>query len=93
MRYIEFLSRLHEIRQPERYFEIGVRWGESISLARCDAIGVDPEFRIDRSLVGTTRLLRTTSDDFFENHDLPGLFGGKGPDMSFIDGMHLTEYA
>jgi predicted O-methyltransferase YrrM len=93
MRYLEFLDLLHKEKKPKRYFEIGVRWGESIALAQFEAVGVDPEFRIDRQIVAKTRLYRLESDRFFETVDARKLFDGKGADMSFIDGMHLAEFA
>jgi len=74
------------------YLEIGVRHGHSLELARGPAIGVDPAPDIQVTpLKPTTRVVAMSSDDFFEamsGHALP-----LAPDLVFIDGMHLFEYA
>jgi len=46
LKYLNFLRRLHEVRQPNLYFEIGVDQGYSMAQAKCPAIGVDPAFSI-----------------------------------------------
>ena len=64
--YLDFLRRLHGVVQPEAYLEIGVRHGDSLALAECPALGVDPAFNAARSSSATTStLLRETSDEFF----------------------------
>jgi hypothetical protein len=68
--------------------EIGVRHGVSLALARGPATGVDPEPAIDHNLPPTTRVVPLTSDEFFA--ELPS---GVTPDLCFIDGMHIFEYA
>jgi hypothetical protein len=90
--YLETLASIHRLLEPAFYLEIGVRHGNSLALARCPAIGVDPapEIRIP-ALPATTRVVTRTSDDFFamlETEPLP-----RAPDLAFIDGMHLYEYA
>ena len=90
--YLETLASIHRLLEPAFYLEIGVRHGNSLALARCPAIGVDPapEIRIP-ALPATTRVEAQTSDDFFamlETEPLP-----RAPDLAFIDGMHLFEYA
>ena len=62
--------------------------GRVLELAQCPAIGVDPSPDINRELPSTTIVLALTSDDFFSRHA-----EGVTPDLSFIDGMHLFEYA
>ncbi|MGH9354648.1 MAG: class I SAM-dependent methyltransferase, partial [Terriglobia bacterium] len=86
--YSEILDRLHRELAPAHYLEIGVRRGVSLALARGPATGVDPAPALDRELPPTTRVLSLTSDDFFA-----GNAGGIVPDLCFIDGMHLFEYA
>jgi hypothetical protein len=90
--YLEALAALHRTLEPAFYLEIGVRHGNSLALARCSAMGVDPapELKVP-SLPATTRLSALSSDDFFAglaNEPLP-----RAPDFAFIDGMHLFEYA
>jgi hypothetical protein len=86
--YLDVLDRLHRELQPAHYLEIGVRHGRSLVLARGAATGVDPVPAIDRDLPLTTKLVPLTSDDFFAE-----ISGDLAPDYSFIDGLHLYEYA
>jgi predicted O-methyltransferase YrrM len=87
------LRGLHERLQPERYLEIGVFKGDSLTLARCVSVGVDPDFKVTRELHGTTHLYRTTSDEFFARDNPLAVFDGQPVDLAFIDGMHLAEFA
>jgi Methyltransferase domain/Glycosyl transferase family 2 len=86
--YLQVLERLHRELAPASYLEIGVRHGISLSLARCPALGVDPNPEVNRELPETTEVVRLTSDEFFRD-----LAGNVSPDLTFIDGMHLFEYA
>lgn len=88
MHYLEFLAELHAIVRPRAYLEIGVRDGDSIALADCPAVGIDPMPSISRALPPCTSIVSATSDEFF----------ARGPvvpklDLAFIDGMHLLEFA
>jgi hypothetical protein len=87
--YTGVLDRLHRELAPAHYLEIGVRHGSSLALARGAATGVDPvpELR-GRVLPPTTTLVAFTSDEFFARHAQKIT-----PDLCFIDGMHLFEYA
>lgn len=90
--YLEVLGSLHELLQPPLYLEIGVRHGRSLALAKGPAIGVDPAPEITvGNLPATTRLIELASDDFFRDVAADVMPGG--PDLAFIDGMHLFEYA
>lgn len=90
--YLEVLAKLQKTLAPSLYLEIGVRHGRSLELAQCNAIGVDPAPDIKvMPLKTTTELFTMTSDDYFADmsaHPLP-----QAPDLVFIDGMHLFEYA
>jgi Methyltransferase domain len=86
--YLQVLERLHRELAPTSYLEIGVRHGISLSLARCPALGVDPNPEVNRELPETTQVVRLTSDEFFRDRA-----GKVTPDLTFIDGMHLFEYA
>jgi SAM-dependent methyltransferase len=85
-----FLQRVHEHLDPRFYLEIGVFDGASLTLASCNAIGIDPEPVLTHELRPSHRISRTTSDDFFHLTDhsvlLPTI------DLAYIDGMHLAEY-
>lgn len=91
MHYLEFLGELHELVQPRRYLEIGVRHGRSLALSRCPSVGIDPAFEVTAEIACDVRLFRTTSDEYFTRPD--PLLGGDPFGLSFIDGMHLFEYA
>lgn len=87
----EVLCWLHKKLKPDLYFEIGVESGKSLLLAKCKAIGVDPMPKPNIPIKENHTILKMTSDSFFEfgcNE-----FEEKKPDFSFIDGMHLFEYA
>ncbi|MBN0989414.1 CmcI family methyltransferase [Amphritea pacifica] len=87
--YTELLKFIHESILPDCYLEIGVRNGRSLSLASCDAVGVDPDPEITHELGDNTRVVSQTSDYFFEQAIDPVL--QRKPDLVFIDGMHLFE--
>ena len=89
--YLEVLRHAQDRLAPRLYLEIGVRHGRSLALATGPAIGVDPAPELSETLGPETRVVTATSDDFFDGQaegllDLP-------IDLSFIDGMHLFEYA
>jgi len=90
--YLDFISRLHEALRPRSYLEIGVRGGDSLSLSRCESIGIDPDFAVNRELKAPTSLIRATSDDYFESLGKGSPFEEKPIDLAFIDGMHLVEF-
>jgi hypothetical protein len=84
------LALIHELLQPALYLEIGVAQGQSLTLAACPAVGVDPVPRQLDHLPDTARLVTATSDEFFAdmaNHILP-----HPPDLILLDGMPLLEY-
>jgi Methyltransferase domain len=93
MQYLSFLRSVHRLLAPERYLEIGVRNGVSLSLARCRAVGIDPAFSITAELDGDVALFRTSSDEYFARADPLAATGGLPFDLSFIDGLHLFEFA
>jgi hypothetical protein len=89
--YLDVLASLHRDLEPSLYLELGVRRGRSLKLAQCQAVGVDPKPQIAVVLPDTTRVLPMTSDEFFSG--LAKQVLPKSPDLVFIDGMHLFEYA
>ncbi len=93
MEYLEFLQGLHEAVRPRAYLEIGLRNGHSLALAGCPALGVDPAFRLKVELGSGAKLLRETSDEYFGRAKPLAPLGGLRPDLAFIDGMHLAEFA
>ena len=93
MEYLDFLKGLHEAVRPRAYLEIGLRHGDSIALADCPALGVDPAFSLKVELGPEVELLRETSDEYFGRAKPLKPLGGRRPDLAFIDGMHLAEFA
>jgi hypothetical protein len=93
-RHEHILAALHAHLKPRTYLEIGVDRGETLRLAHCPSIGIDPTMQIDQHAVGDKSaclLFRLPSDRFFETYDPVVLLGGK-IDLAFLDGMHLFEF-
>jgi predicted O-methyltransferase YrrM len=93
MNYLAFLRAVHEHVSPQRYLEIGIRNGGSLALSQCRSVGIDPAFEITAELDGNFALFRTTSDEYFTRPDPLAPTGGQPFDLSFIDGLHLFEFA
>ena len=93
MYYLDFLRGLHEAVAPATYLEIGIRNGDSLALARCRAVGIDPEFNLRAELGPDVTLFEESSDEYFERRKPLRALGGERVDMAFIDGMHLAEFA
>ena len=87
--YLDFLTEMHFALEPRLYLEIGVSHGQSLSLAQCPAVGVDPFPAVDQLLAETTKVVAMTSDDFFAGDHRAVLVGA--PDFVFIDGDHHFE--
>jgi Methyltransferase domain len=88
-----FLQGMHDLLAPRAYLEIGVNDGRGLALSRTRTIGVDPAFRITVELRCDLHLVKATSDDFFASPEPLAWFPDRTPDLAFIDGMHLFEYA
>ena len=93
--YMEVLKHLHQTLTPATYLEIGVQTGRTMALAlsSTQAIGVDPEPKINVMLEANARIFDMTSDDFFAQQSINAEFGGRSIDMAFIDGMHHFDFA
>jgi predicted O-methyltransferase YrrM len=91
--YIEFLRRFHAVLGPQTYLEIGSRTGDSLALAQCASIAVDPGFALAPHFLGRKPLCslhQITSDRFFQAFDPCAIL--RGPiDFAFLDGLHLAE--
>lgn len=91
--YIEFLGRLHDLRSPSIYLEVGTQKGRSLVKAHCPSIAIDPEFQLDTEVVKSKpwlHMAQMTSDDFFASGYLER--NEIKIDFAFLDGMHLFEY-
>lgn len=95
MEYYSLLERIHEHLRPRTYVEIGVRHGQSMTVAGPEtrSIGIDPAAEILFPLGPGARIFAMTSDEFFARHDLGAELGGLPVDLAFIDGLHLFDYA
>jgi len=88
--FYETLGWIHEVLEPETYLEIGVHGGCSLAAVRPHtvAVGIDPA-----PLQDDSRIFRLTSAEFFAQHDLRQVLGGKVVVFALIDGLHLFEQA
>lgn len=83
----EFLARLHHLLTPRGYLEIGVQFGESLKLASCPSVGIDPNPHVARE-IDQAVIFPMTSDDYFATRTPPYPI-----DLAFVDGSHLYEDA
>ena len=66
--YLPVLKRLHDVLRPETYLEIGTRSGDSLRLASCASIAIDPSFCVSSDVIGTKpacHFYQIPSDRFF----------------------------
>ncbi len=84
--YREVLARMHATLTPANYMEIGIRQGESLALAQCPAIGVDPYPDVQRPLPANTQIVKQASDAYFASPP-----ADLAIDLAFIDGLHHFE--
>jgi Methyltransferase domain len=93
MVYKDVLKLIHESLPVKSYAEIGVRYGDSLALAKPDAsvVGIDPRPLIGRNINARAKLYPVTSDQFFESYDLLAELGAPRLELAFIDGLHRFE--
>lgn len=92
--YQHCLHDIHQSLAPRTYLEIGVANGDSLALATCRSIAVDPSFRLKPAGMGKKpelHLFQMESDAFFATYDPIEIFRAR-IDVAFIDGMHLFEF-
>lgn len=89
----DLLAVIHQQLSPNFYFEIGVDQGLSLARATGKALGVDarPELKLAVTLPETASVIGMSSDGFFR--ELAPQAFETPPDLVFIDGMHLFEFA
>lgn len=91
--YLDVMGRIHAVLHPRTYFEVGTWTGNSLKLANCRSIAIDPHFQITTDVVGRKpecHLFQMPSDEFFKYHSPKAVFGDT-VDFAFLDGMHLFE--
>jgi hypothetical protein len=70
-----FLQTLHSTILPRTYLEVGVSHGDSLRLALCAAVGIDPAPVIKSGLRATTYVAKMTGDAFFaQRHPLDAYY-------------------
>lgn len=91
--YLQWMKWFHERLQPGCYCEIGIAQGMTLALARPTslAIGIDPNFLINRSIEARCQIFRITSDEFFLSGHAAKIFSRQKVDLGFIDGLHIFE--
>lgn len=89
----QFLTVVHERYQPRSYLEIGINDGLGLARSITRTIGVDPDFCIEVELACDLKLVKATSDDFFARADAVSWFSEGVVDFTFIDGLHIFEFA
>lgn len=92
--YLAFLSLLNQHLAPRSYLEIGTSEGWSLDCFTCDAICIDPAFRVTGNTPGQrkrTLMFQMRSDEFFADYRVRDYFPG-GVDLAFLDGMHRFEF-
>lgn len=89
----DVLERLHETLAPSLYLEIGVDEGLSLARAKGPALGVDPRphLNLKVELSPDAKILPMSSDTYFRK--IAQQPCSPVPELVFIDGMHLFEFA
>ena len=86
----DVLEYFHHFLKPEFYFEIGVDEGLSLARSTGKALGVDARPKLI-TLPEQAKVLGMSSDAFFRNE--AQYYFTTSPELAFIDGMHLFEFA
>jgi hypothetical protein len=92
--YLDLFTALNSTLGPTCYLEIGTESGDSAARYSCPSVCVDPQFAISANILGSKKILhlfQMKSDEFFTARYLENLFP-RGPDITFLDGMHRFEY-
>ena len=92
--YLDVLARIHTVLKPRTYLEMGTWTGNSLKLATCKSIAVDPHFQIASDVIGgkpECHFFQMVGDAFFRSHSPRQIFG-ETTDLAFLDSMHLFEF-
>ncbi|MFW6732034.1 MAG: class I SAM-dependent methyltransferase [Synechococcus sp.] len=89
----EVLRWLQHTLLPALYLEIGVDQGVSLACSTGPAIGIDPRpgLVLCEPLPPQAQIISCSSDAFFADEAMASL--STAPELAFIDGMHLFEFA
>ena len=94
--YLEALGTIQKSIAPRTYVEIGIWKGNSLKLVapNTKTVGIDPKPLYDTtSLPCGHKVVSSTSDEYFAGRQIGDDLNGLPVELSFIDGMHLFEYA
>ncbi len=72
--YIKVLKQIHDVFGPKSYLEIGCFSGDSLALAGCCSIGIDPDLTKSRNVMQNKPFFmgfQMTSDDFYDSYITP----------------------
>ena len=90
LEYLDYIKKTYHEKGVASYLEIGVRWGDSLAMAKpgCMAVGVDPNFDLQHNLPSKPKLFSMTSDDFFFqcSDEYKASF-----ELIFLDGLHVAR--
>jgi hypothetical protein len=92
--YLVVLERLHAELKPQTYLEVGTSRGNSLRLAACASVAVDPAFQLTADVIGekpVCAFYQMPSDRYFARHDPQAVLGGP-VEMAFLDGLHRCEF-
>ena len=92
--YDTVLAALENHLKANWYLEIGSRTGSSLRHRKCNFVAIDPEFKLAHDCLNSSKRMlfcQQTSDEFFADGTLAAL--DIKPDLAFVDGLHLFEYA
>jgi Methyltransferase domain len=89
----EFLTGLHAAISPRSYLQIGVGYGHDLTAAGTRTIAVAPVPRVTAEVSSDVQLVSATSNDFFAGPDALAWFDTGTVDLTFINGLHVLEYA
>lgn len=89
MNRVDFLAELHRRLNPRGYLEIGVGDGETLRLASCPSLGIEPDLPHDFQLPPGARIADLPSDEFFAY--APPRLIPQPLDLVFCNGSHQYD--
>ncbi len=91
--YMHALEVIHQTLAPRIYFEIGVAGSFPLSAEAPLRIGVDPDMSgLPAEEKQDASLFEMTSDQFFQQQNVPEILGHRPIELAFLDGLHLFEF-
>ena len=91
--YIRFCEVIHAVLRPKTYLELGAGRGDTLRLAKCRSVSVDPVFALAMDVLADKPacfMFRQESDQFFRESNPTELLAGT-VDLAFLAGPRLFE--